>query len=215
MMRYGLLLLAALAGTTPAWAQDRPLARPNRDVAVEYRSSGVPQGPMTGQGDLVTMRFNSRTSRIRMDGTGGRGYVILDTDAGRMTVVMTEQHMYMERPADPGMMAMFQARNTAFRKIGTETVAGVACTLYDVTVNDRTGQVCLTDDGVLLRTHGNDPGRDRSLEAVKVTYSEQPASLFEPPAGFQRMDMPNIPGGMPPGMGGPARGGMPGNPPGR
>ena len=105
----------------------------------------------------------------------GRGYAILDPGAGQMTMVMEERHMYLERPADPGMLAMFQATNDAFRKTGSDTVAGVACTTYDATFNEHNGQVCLTDDGVMLRARSADADRQRELEAVKVTYGEQPA----------------------------------------
>jgi len=54
--------------------------------------------------------------------------------------------------------------------------------------HDRGGQVYLTGDGVLLRARGDDPDRNRQLEAVRVTYAAQPASLFETPAGFQKLD---------------------------
>jgi hypothetical protein len=204
-------VLAAVTAA-PALAQDRPLLRPTRDVAVEYRSSGIGQGP----GDIVTMRFTRDTRRIRIDGSAGHGYMILDTDAGRMTIVMAERQMYMDRPADPSMMGIFQARNGGFRKTGTDTVAGLSCTTYDATFNERNGQVCLTDDGVLLRAHSIDPGHDSTLEATKVTYGDQAASLFETPAGYQKFEIPKMPGGMPPGMGAPQmgpRGGVPGVPP--
>jgi hypothetical protein len=78
MMRYRFLLLAILAGATPALAQHRPLARPIRDVVVEYRSSGLPRGPLDGSGDVITMRFNGRFSRIWMVESAVRGYVVLD-----------------------------------------------------------------------------------------------------------------------------------------
>ena len=162
------------------------------------------------------MRFASKSRQIRIDGPGVRGYAILDIDAGRFTVVMAERRVYIERPADPGMMGVFQARNTEFRKTGVDTVAGIRCTTYDTRINDRDGQVCLTDDGVLLRARSADQDRNRELEAVSVTYADQPASLFEIPAGFQKLDPATMPHGMNlgPGAGGP-RGGNPGGQPGR
>ena len=187
-MRQSLLILAVLAGATPALADDHPLIRPSRDVAVEYRSTGGPQAPAMEPGKVVTMRFASKTGRIRIEGANGRGYAILDIDSGRMTMVMVEQHMYIEQPADPGMTAMFQARNTAFTKTGTDTVAGVSCTTYEASINDRKGEVCLTGDGVLLRARSGEPDRHRELEAVKVTYGDQPDYMFEAPTGFQKMD---------------------------
>jgi hypothetical protein len=190
-MRQTLLILAALAAAAPALADDHPLLRPARDVAVEYRTSGMPPGAAAEPGKAVTMRFASKTGRIRIDGPNGRGYAIVDVDAARMTVIMAERSLYMERPADPGMLAMFQATNAAFRKTGTDTIAGVGCTTYDATINDHNGQVCLTGDGVLLRARSDDADRHREFEALKVTYGDQPAALFEVPAGFQKMDIPD------------------------
>ena len=203
-MRPMFVFPAMLAvAAAPAWSEDRPLTRPGRDVAIEYRSSGMEQGQATGQSHDVTMRFASKSGRIRIDGPSGRGYAILDIDAGRMTMVIEERRMYIEQPADPGMTAMFQAANTAFTKIGTDTVAGLACTTYEAKISDHRGQVCLTDDGVLLRARGEDPDRHHELEALKVTYGDQPDALFEPPAGFQKLD----PAAMQRGMSGKPSGG--------
>jgi hypothetical protein len=203
------LILAAIA--SPALADERPLTRPNRDVAVEYRSSGTTQGSAATPDGVVTIRFASKGNRIRIERPNDAGYAVLDNDAGRMILVMAERRMYIDRPADPNMMPMFQATNAAFVKTGSDTVAGVSCTTYDANINDRKGQVCLTSDGVLLRARSTDPNQKRELEAVKVTYAEQPASLFEPPAGFQKMDIPDGPRGMNLGpAGGGPRGGYPG-----
>lgn len=195
-MRQIILSLALLALTVPARAADPPMIHPSRDVAVDYRSTGAPQGPAAGPGAVVTMRFSSKSGRIRIDGASGRGYAILDPGAGEMTMVMEERHMYVQRAADPGMMAMFKATNASFKKTGSDTIAGVACTIYNATFNDHAGQVCLTDDGVMLRARSADADRQRELEAVTVTYADQPASLFEIPAGYQKLEMPNMPPGM-------------------
>ncbi len=205
-MRQTLLILALLAVTAAARADNAPMIHPSRDVAVAYRSSGAQQGPPAAAGAVVTMRFSSKSGRIRIDGASGRGYAILDPGAGKMTMVMQERHMYVERPADPGMVAMFKATNASFRKTGSDTIAGVACTTYDATFNEHSGQVCLTNDGVMLRARSADTDRQRELEAVTVNYADQPADLFEVPAGYQKLEMPNPPPGM--NMGPP--GGQPG-----
>ncbi len=189
-MRRQLLILALLAAM-PAYAEDAPMIRPSRDVAVDYRSSGMAHGPADDPSGAITMRFSGRGSRIRIDGPHGHGYAVLDIDSGRMTMVMTDKQMYMEQPASPAMLAMFQAKPAAFRKTGNDTIAGVACTTYDATINDRVGQVCLTADGVLLRARSAETNGQRELEAVKVTYEAQPAELFGTPAGFKKMDAPD------------------------
>jgi hypothetical protein len=216
-MRHTFWILALLAITGPARADNAPMIHPSRDVAVEYRSGGAEQAPAAESGRVVTMRFSSKTDRIRIDGASGRGFVILDPGAGVMTMVMQEDHMYAERPADPGMIAMFQATSAAFKRTGSDTVAGVACTTYDATFNQHSGQVCLTNDGVMLRARSADADHQHELEAVAVTYADQPADLFAVPAGYQKFDTSKMPHGMnlgpPPGSG--PRGGYPGDTGGR
>ena len=203
-MRRQFLLLALLAAAAAAHAEDRPSMRPTRGVAVEYRSNAMPNGPADSPSGTITMRFSGNGGRVRIDGPHGHGYAILDIDHGRMIMVLTDQHMYMEQPANPGMLAMFQPQPGTFRATGTDTIAGIECTNYDARINDHDGQVCLTGDGVLLRAKTAEHDRQRQLEAVKVTYADQPAALFEPPADFKKFDMPDMAGHEPmPGTGSP------------
>ena len=203
-MRRQFLIFALFAAAGTAHAEDQPLIHPSRDVVVEYRSSGMAHGPADDPASVITMRFRGQGNRIRIDGPHGHGYAILDIGSGRMIMVMTDKQMYIEAPANPGMLAMFQAKPTAFHKIGGDTIAGVACTNYDATINDHEGQVCLTGDGVLLRARGAEPNGQRELEAVKVTYEAQPAELFDPPPGFKKLDVPDVSGRGPiPGSGSP------------
>jgi hypothetical protein len=199
MMRLQFLILAVFVTAAPAMAEDRPLMRPGRDVEVDYHSTGAAPGPNGGGPGVVTMHFTGAGNRIRIDSPNGRGSVIMDADGGRMIVLMMDKHMYIERPADPNMMPMQRMSNAHLVKTGIDTVAGLSCTIYDASGGDRKGQVCLTDDGVLLRARSEDGQHE--LLATKVTYAAQSAALFEPPADFQKFDIPNMPGGMPPGIG--------------
>jgi hypothetical protein len=228
-MQHRFLILAAIVTASPVLAADMPLLRPIRDVEVEYRTSGIPQGmmagPMGGQtagsDGLMTVHYTARAGRLRIDTPNGRGYAIIDTKARRMIIVMSQQHMYMELPkelaGDSDLMGGLEGANLNFRKIGTDRIAGISCTIYEASNADRKGQVCLSDDGVWLRANGNEARHNGELEAVKVTYAYQPVELFEPPANFQKMEIPTMPG-MPSGMGGgpmAPRGMIPGGVPGR
>ena len=84
---------------------------------------------------------------------------------------------------------------------GTDKIAGLACTTYDTSGTGHDGQVCLTDDGVLLRGWSIENGARQTMEAVTVTYAAQPAALFAPPPGFTKLDMPGIGGAMFPNLG--------------
>lgn len=184
----------------PAVAQEHPLMQPSRDVMVEYQVSGRPNaGP--NQPHTIRMYYSDHGTKMRVEALGQPGYSIADRAGNRTLVVMPQQHMYMEMPYDPTRAMAFEGKDGTFTRRGTDTVAGVRCTVYHGQTPRHTGDVCLTDDGLLLRAKSDDPGQGGDLVAIAVTYGAQPASLFEPPPGFQKMDMANM-AHMPPGAGG-------------
>jgi hypothetical protein len=209
-MRRKILTFAALVAAASALAQERPMMLPVRDVAVEYHSRGMVPGPAGELTSTVMVRFASNRQELRVDGPYGRFYALVDINAALMMIVMPEQRLYVEQPADPGIIALLQG--APLWRIGAETVAGIPCTAYDATLNQHSGRVCLTDDGVLLRAQIAEPDRRPELEAVNVTYGPQPARMFTIPAGFQKLNMPNLPFGLNFGpLGGGAHGGYPGD----
>jgi hypothetical protein len=207
-------LVLAAAPCAAALAQERPTMLPTRDVMVTYRASGpAPASPgasapgasgpaATRQQDMkVAIMAGGKLMRIEALGGGAAagGYVIVDRDAQRMTMVITQDRRYMEMPANDAVSRGFLLNESmTFARRGLETVAGVKCTLWDVTSKEGAGSVCVTDDGVMLRARGQD-GRG-ALEATAVQYAPQPASLFRPPADFAKIEMPGGagPGGRPP-----------------
>lgn len=192
------IILAALTAASPCLAEDRALFHPTRDVAVDYRSSG---GARDQGGDhTATMHYTTNGNRMRWENPDGKGYMIMDGDNARMTIVMTAQHMYMDQPADPSKMPIFQGNVAHLVKTGTDTVSGLSCTVYEGEMNAHKGQVCLTDDGVLLRARSHDADDPHEMVAVKVTYGTQDASLFQPPPDFKKFEMPVMPHGMPNGI---------------
>lgn len=69
-------------------------------------------------------------------------------------------------------------------------VRELGCTVHKVTVQGQSGEACLTADGVMVRGRGGEAGKEFEMRAVKVTYEKQPAALFAPPDGFNRIDTP-------------------------
>src|SRR5579862_6870779 len=191
-MKLRVLTLAVVVAATPSLATERPLLRPTRDVEVEYRTTGMPKvgmpgpmgGPMVGQmtappadqgtEGILTIHYAARTGQMRIDMRDGRGSLILDRPRGRMLVLMSQQHMYMEMArqmtGDQDPIGSLEA-NAAFTKLGSDTVAGLSCTLYEVSGDNRRARVCLTDDGVLLRAAGEATEQKHELEALRVTYA--------------------------------------------
>jgi hypothetical protein len=200
LSRLSLIALGCIvpACVAPALADPPPLFRPNKDVAVQYRLPDSGSGG-TAQSKSVTMYFTDHGDKMRFDAGDGQGYVVVDNAAKRTTVVMNERKIYIEHQMDPSSSPMLNMTDAVFTRTGTDTVAGLPCTVYQVVHHDVKGEACLTDDGLLLRSRGGSGGDQRMMEAVKVTYAPQPASLFLPPDGFQKFDMPAMGPGMGPG----------------
>ena len=193
-----LAVAAALLSTAqPAAAQDHPQLRPSRDVMVEYHILNVHPGDH--RSDTVRMFFADDGMKMRIEPAGQPGYSIVDRRTHRMLLVMVPQHMFMEVAYDPSHIMDFDATDATFRRLGPDTVAGIACTNYEVERQGRHGQACLTRDGVLLRARSENAGQPGGgMEAVSVAYGPQPAALFAPPPDYRKMDMTTMGHGMTP-----------------
>jgi hypothetical protein len=176
--------LAAICIAGSAIADEPPLLRPSRDVVVEYRNGE----PGQAAGTAVTMHFANKGNRLRIDPANSPTYRIYDIKVNRLTIVMTDKHTFEDRPSDPSMVPLYFSPEAAFTRTGTETIAGLSCTTYDANLHGRRGQLCLTADGVILRARTQQGDQVRELHAVNVSYTEQPATLFEPPPSFQNVD---------------------------
>ena len=196
MHHFLLAAMGVLASSGAALAQDRPPVAPTRDVMVAYRATAPAQAgaqaPQGAQDIRVATTQGGRLLRVEGVGAGG-AYVIVDRTTQRMVMVMPQDRRYVEMPASDAFARGFVLNESmTFVKRGTETVAGLKCTLWEVTSREGAGTACVTDDGVLLRGRGSD-GKG-GIEATSVKYGPQAAALFKPPADFSRLDVP-------PGMG--------------
>lgn len=194
------LAMVAVAGS--AGAQQRPPTAPTRDVQVTYRASGPSQAGQAARQQDMRVAVTAGGGLMRIEGVGGAGgYVIVDRASQRMTMVMPQDRRYIEMPANDAFARGFVLNDSmTFVKKGSEKVAGLTCTVWEVTSREGAGTACVTDDGVMLRGRGND-GKG-GIEAMAVKYGPQPASLFKPPADYSKLDMP---AGMPPGARPPGR----------
>jgi uncharacterized protein DUF4412 len=198
LARSGWLAIGGLAAALPAAAQVRPQYLPTRDVAVEYRleSNSHPGAPRT-----LRIIYAANGERMRVE-AGRDGYSIIDRVNGRMMIVMAGQKSYLELKFNPEKQRNFLLSDKVrFARLGSDTVAGLPCTLWQVEADKHSGTACLTADGVMLR--GEAPNEDKMsgrIVAVAVNYGPQPPSLFTPPAGYSRLAMPRLPPGMVPGV---------------
>ena len=194
-MRLPLALAALLAVPVAVQAQDRPPMSPTKDATIDYRVEGANGGPRS-----MRMFLAAGGKLMRIEMPGQPGYMIMDRNASRMLIVMADARRYMERPLTGDQQTAFDMSNGQnFARKGTETIAGVRCTVWEST-GEQTGSGCVTDDGLVLRGESTTPDGMRSrLVAPAVKVAPLGAETFQPPAGFAKMEMPAMPGGMPPG----------------
>jgi hypothetical protein len=155
--------------------------------------------------------------RMDMQGEGPRQAVMITHFATQTTdMLMPQQHMYMEfkadenrmhrgpntsdmHPFDPGNPCASQPDLTC-KKIGSETVNGRTCDHWQLTHKD--GSVSNVWIDQKLHFPIRSATEDSTWNLTNIKEGDPAASLFEIPAGYQKMDMSNMMRGMP-------QGGMP------
>jgi hypothetical protein len=177
------LVLAAL----PALAQPTNMT-PTRDVTVTYRMTGMAGVPP----QETRMAFSPTTGKQRVDPPGGVGWMLIDRKANSAVMVMDAQRMTMAMPpATVAAVTQGVPAGATFIRKGNATVAGTACTEWDMTAGGGQGTSCFTDDGVLLRTVTTAPnGVSVTMEATQVTYGPIASAQMSVPSGYTAMQMP-------------------------
>ncbi len=185
-MRF-LLALLLCALPVLARADSAPRYVPHSDVAITYRSIG----PDSALPPTITMRYFALADRIRLDSNQG-AYLLIDRTVERVEMVLPGAGMAMELPPGAGITQGFiLGDKMQFRRTGSATILGRACTTYDITLERSHATACLTSDGLLMRGEGTDPtGRRAGIEATKVAFAPQPAGLFSPPDTYRYMALP-------------------------
>ena len=175
-----LVIAATLLIAMPAFADERPLTRPTRDVDVTYVATAG------GQQVKQRTRTLAGATEIRIDTPTPGFYIILNRGAHTMDMVSDTDRGVVQMPYDPaaGPAGSAGADTTSYRRLGAATVAGLGCIEW-ATMDTAGNQVaaCFTGDGVLLRARAG----DRVLvEAADVTFGRLDPAIFAIPAGYQR-----------------------------
>jgi hypothetical protein len=200
------ILLTATALLTSAGfvaSAQADMSKLNMDVA--YSATRIIEGGAE-RGTQHIQRLEQRyfqqsamTNRMEQHHQGEHSVIIMNGDRGVMWIVMPSQRMYMESPIDgqpfDGANVEIPDPDTwAMERVGRESVNGIPATKYFVSSdNGQTGRMqghmWVSDDGIPMRTDLM-AGTDRiQMELRDLVVGPQPASLFEPPAGFQRLDL--------------------------
>lgn len=135
------------------------------------------------------------------------GVVIMNLTTQTTTVLMNQQHMYMEmspqmasqrmtynffrtgdvEAACSDWMQLPQNKGGSCHKIGSETVNGRSTVKYEATnAKGETGNVWLDPK---LRFAVKWEGKNGSWELRNIQEGSQPSSLFEVPAGYTKFDL--------------------------
>ncbi len=197
------VLPGAVLAASPPQAQppDHPPFMPTRDVSVVYDVQ--PDGAPTAQ--RITVSFAGGGRMMRIDSPDGQGDTILDRDRKLMTIVVNNARVYMQMPEREELRSPFLLDSSMnFVASGSGHVAGLDCANWSIAAPSGNATACVTPDGVVLSEAGADSeGARGHLTAQQVTYAPLPPSLFQPPAGYNRVAHPEGPAPYARGMDGP------------
>jgi hypothetical protein len=164
-------------------------------------------------GSPATAKIYFGKDKLRMEsknsGARAGGAFIMNLATQTSTVLMPQQHMYMDMPIHSP--AQRQANNffrtgdvenacgdwekidynkgASCRKLGDESVNGRSAVKYESTSSS--GEVSNFWLDSKLRFPVKWQGKNSSDELRNIQEGSQPASLFEVPAGFTKMEMPS------------------------
>jgi Domain of unknown function (DUF4412) len=160
----------------------------------------------------VTAKIYFAKDKMRIESqaasTHGGGAIIVNYANQTAIVLMSQQHMYMEMPAQNQTQrlgyAFFEADDVenactywqksphnqggSCHKVGSESVAGRSTVKFETT--NANGDVSHFWLDAKLRFPVKWEGKGSSGELRNIQDGTQPASLFEAPAGFTKMQMP-------------------------
>lgn len=198
-MNFSRLVFVLVAGCcllrpAPLPAEDTP---PPFVFAKQY-SADVVTTNKKGLSIESKMYVDSGKLRTDMNANGMSMSLIVRPDLKKIYSVMVAQKMVMEMPLNPEKykktMGPFGPEGK-FEWVGAETVDGVACTKYKGTSGE--GKVCLLWVDAAKQIPVKLASEDGSYTVQCKNYQAGPqdAALFEPPAGYQVMSLPGMPGG--------------------
>ena len=189
-------LVALLLGATVALAQTEFSA----EVMSTEKSETASQAKMYFAKDKLRIEPTKKDAR-------GSGSVIINLASQTTTVLMDQQRMYMEMPAQlanqragynffrtgdvenacSDWLQMEQNKGGTCHKVGSETVNGRSTVKYEGTnAKGESGTIWLDPK---LRFPVKWQGKSGAGELRNIQEGSQPASLFEVPSDYKKFDM--------------------------
>jgi outer membrane lipoprotein-sorting protein len=175
------------------------LAFPGWTLAAEFSAQMITRGapPEETQGKIYF-----KGDKIRQEfGGGEEAHIsILRFDKKVVWMVMPGQKMYMEMPLTAqvtGKMMQIPQDEAQPKLLGTETVNGYAADKYEIVTKNNgksAKRYVWVANKLGLPIKMTSPDHSFSIEYQNIKEGGVPDSLFEIPAGYQKMTMPT---GMP------------------
>ena len=167
--------------------------------AIEFSADTV---TTVKDGPAMAGKIYFKPDRFKMDmKTHEDMSMIARVDKKIMWNIMAKQKIYMEMPLDlknrPKVDEKFEGEIDR-KEVGSETIDGHPTKKYLITfqVNDKKSQVfqwLATDIQFPVKTAAIDGSWAQEFRNIKI--GPQPDSLFELPAGYEKLEMPQLPGG--------------------
>jgi outer membrane lipoprotein-sorting protein len=187
------------------FAASLALAQMPNPFSADMRITGGRQGNVTGK-----MYFSTTNFRMEMTGAGHQTLMIADFPKKVMYMIMPEQKMYMEFRTDHAQggreqqsWKAYDASNpcanetgTTCKKGGTEVVNERVCTKWEITDARGNLRTVWIDQKTYIPI--KTVTKDVTSELLNIREGAQPASLFQIPPGYQKMDMGAMMQGMKP-----------------
>jgi len=172
----------------------------NSAVAMEFSADTVTTHK---GGEKITGKLYYKPDRFRMEMKANEDMIVITRmDKKVAWNIMPAMKMYMEMTFDLKNRPMVEEKfegETERKLLGSETIDGHPTSKYLITYKsgNRTDQVyqwIATDINFPLKTSATDGSWIQEFRNVRI--GSQPNTLFEIPAGYQKMEMPQMPGGM-------------------
>jgi Domain of unknown function (DUF4412) len=194
-----LCLIACLVAASSAFAQT--------EFSAEIVDTQKPDNPSKAKIYMAKDKIRIEPVAGNAGGRSTGGMVIMNLATQTSTVLMEPQHMYMEMPAQMASQRnaynffrtgdaenacadwLQQAKNKGgtCHKVGSDTVNGRSTVKYEGT--NASGDTTTVWLDPKLRFPVKWQGKSSGGELRNIQEGSQPASLFEIPAGYTKMDM--------------------------
>lgn len=183
-----LLMLAVFAPLSVAAqpappAVERPALAPARDAVVGYHLA-----PATGEAIDVRVALRAGGRALRMD-LPDQSYMIASPPSRSLVLVVPLERTALDLPWADGPQSLFLLdEKMRFTRKAEATIAGQRCVVWDTVLDRARSTVCVTNDGLVLRSTSLDPlGRRNLIEAFAVRFDSLAEVDYAVPSGFERL----------------------------